>query len=146
MSKYQSSSTSQGPPGRPAVPSGPTSSQSNSTDPTDSNGDHQRQQQHHHEDRLARTWRSLASAVVVVSQKEEKAVAEPTKNSLKELDECVVGFLRTRVEWGRLISYLEAKLEGKAKEMEILQQYVRSQPSLGRKRKREKDVKPEGIS
>jgi hypothetical protein len=78
-----------------------------------------------------------------VSQKEEKAVADPNKATLKELDECVVGFLRMRVDWGRLVSYLEAKLEGKAKEMEILQNYVRSQPKLGRKRKqREEDVKP----
>jgi hypothetical protein len=44
------------------------------------------------------------------------------------------------VEWGRLISYLEAKLEGKAQEMETLQQYVKTQPSLGRKRKREEDA------
>jgi hypothetical protein len=81
---------------------------------------------------------------VVVSQKEEKAVADPNKATLKELDECVVGFLRTRVDWGRLVSYLEAKLEGKAKEMEILQNYVRSQPKLGRKRKREEKREEDG--
>jgi len=40
-----------------------------------------------------------------------------------------------------LISYLEAKLEGKVKEMEILQHYSRNHPTLlGRKkRKREEE-------
>jgi hypothetical protein len=139
MSQHPSSNTSsQGPSGRAAAPapSGPSSTPASSTDPST------QQQQYHYEDRLSRTWRSVASSVVVVSQKEEKAVADPNKATLKELDECVVGFLRTRVDWGRLVSYLEAKLEGKAKEMEILQQYVRSQPKLAvRKRKREEDVK-----
>jgi hypothetical protein len=125
------------------APSAPSPNPAISPDPSSQK---QQQQQHHYEDRLSRTWRSVASSVVVVSQKEEKAVADPNKVTLKELDECVVGFLRTRVDWGRLVSYLEAKLEGKAKEMEILQNYVRSQPKLGRKRKqREEDVKaPDG--
>lgn len=99
----------------------------------------------HHEDRLFRAWRSVAHSVVVVTSKAEKAApvaaardADPAvkKACLREVDEAVVGFLRNRIEWGRLISALEAKLEGKAVEMENLQQYVRCQPGLGRKRKR----------
>jgi hypothetical protein len=50
----------------------------------------------------------------------------------KEMDEFAVAFLRARVNWGRLITYLEAKLEGKAQEMETNQQYFRSMPKLGR--------------
>jgi hypothetical protein len=51
----------------------------------------------------------------------------------KEMDEFVVAFLRARVNWGRLITYLEAKLEGKAQEMETNQHYFRSMPKLGRR-------------
>jgi hypothetical protein len=44
-------------------------------------------------------------------------------------------WLRTRVDWGRLVSYL-ISWRGKAKEMEILLQVMRSQPKLVvRKRK-----------
>lgn len=97
----------------------------------------------HHEDRLHRTWRTLESSLVVAAQKAEKAAAEPkpSKPQLKELDEQVVSLLRTRVDWSRLLSYLEAKLEGTAKETEVLQHYHRSQPRLeSRKRKREADA------
>ena len=72
------------------------------------------------------------------TQKAEKAAhqkPQPTKDSLKELDEGVVTFLRTRMEWGRQISHLQAKLQGKAQEMEAMDCYLRSQPRLGRKRK-----------
>jgi hypothetical protein len=92
------------------------------------------QHAHHHEDRLGRTWRSLGSSVVLATTK-----AAVPKASVKEVDEAVVGFLRTRQEWGRLISYLEAKLEAKAKEMETLQHYVRSQPTMGIRRKRKRE-------
>jgi len=103
---------------------------------------HQQQQQHHHQDdRLSRLWRTMVTSVLVATSKAEKAAKEANKATLKEVDEAVIAFLRNRVDWGRLISYLEAKLEGKAKEMEILQHYVRSQPSMGiRKRKRETDT------
>lgn len=76
----------------------------------------------------------------MVVQKAEKVVSDPTKPNLKELDESVLAFLRTRVEWSRLLTYLEAKLEGKASETEVLQQYHRTQARLGasrRKRTRE---------
>ena len=95
---------------------------------------------HHHEDRLVRTWRSLGTSVVLATSKAEKAVRErDNKAVLKEMDDAVVGFFKTRLEWGRLVSYLEAKLEGKAKEMETLQHYVRSQPTIGIRRKRKRN-------
>jgi hypothetical protein len=90
----------------------------------------------HSEDRLSRTWRHLISSVFHATSKAEQTTAEVA--SIKEIDDAVVAFLRARLEWGRNISFLEAKLEGKAKEMEVLQHYSRTQPCLGlRKRKRE---------
>jgi hypothetical protein len=73
---------------------------------------------------------------VLVTSKAEKVAAESNRETIKELNEATIGFLRHHVEWGRSISYLEAKLEGRAAEMEALQHYVRSHPSMGRKRKR----------
>lgn len=64
---------------------------------------------------------------------------KPSKESLKELDESVVQFLKTRIEYGRNILHLEAKLQGKAKEMEAMDCYLRSQPRVGRKRKRHRE-------
>lgn len=90
-----------------------------------------------HEDRLARTWRHLISSVFNATAKAEQIATSTDVASVKEIDEAVVAFLRARLEWGRNISFLEAKLEGKAKEMEVLQHFVRTQPCLGtRKRKR----------
>jgi hypothetical protein len=72
------------------------------------------------------------------TQKAEKAAAveQPTRENLKELNDAVVTFLRARMEWGRQISYIEAKLQGKAQENETMDCYLRCQPRLGRKRKR----------
>jgi len=137
MSHYQSTSLSSNP-ARPAVASSTNANASTNT--ANATTEPSSQQRQYPEDRLARTWRSLASSVVVAGQKAERCAADKNNRTLKELDDVVVGFLRTRVEWGRLISYLEAKLEGKAQEMETLQQYVKTQPSLGRKRKREEDA------
>ena len=93
----------------------------------------------HHEDRLSRTWRHLISSVFHATSKAEQLANAADVASIKEIDDAVVAFLRARLEWGRNLSFLEAKLEGKAKEMEVLQHYSRTQPCLGfRKRKREK--------
>jgi hypothetical protein len=64
-------------------------------------------------------------------------------SAIKDLNDATIGFLRNHVEWGRSISYIEAKLEGKAAEMEALQHYLRSHPSMGRKRKRKR---PEAVT
>jgi hypothetical protein len=81
----------------------------------------------------------MASTVVLATQKTDKAAnmkPQPDKQSLKELDDAVVSFLRMRMEWGRQISHVQAKLQGKAQEIETVDCYLRSQPRLGRKRKR----------
>jgi hypothetical protein len=99
------------------------------------------------EDRLGITWRTIASAVVLMSQKSEKLafyegrtdVDENAKRvTAKELDEAIISFLRNRQDWLRIVSHLESKLEGKAKENEVLHHYYTSMPQLyAKKRKRE---------
>lgn len=141
--------------------SGSHSGGGNTTNSSSSNNNNKTDHQHQHyreEDRLGRAWRSLASTVVMATQKAEKCasqlkppssqsssqqpnhpIVKPSKESLKDLDESVVHFLKTRIEYGRNISHLEAKLQGKAKEMETMDCYLRSQPRLGRKRKRHRE-------
>jgi hypothetical protein len=101
---------------------------------------------HHSEDRLSRAWRGIASAVVVAAGKAEKAASvgssttasqgipdakQQQQTALKELDESVVAMLRNRVDYIRLISYLEAKLQGREEEMATLQHYHSSHAKLG---------------
>jgi hypothetical protein len=93
----------------------------------------------HSEDLLLRTWRSIAHSIGQVTGKAEKvatAVETEREAAMKELNEATIGFLRHHVDWGRSITYIEAKLEGKAEELESMQHYLRTQPSMGRKRKR----------
>ena len=66
----------------------------------------------------------------------------------KELDKSLVHFLKYRIDWHRLISQVEAKLQGKEQEREALETYVRTQPKLGirnsnnnKKRKHEETIK-----
>lgn len=98
---------------------------------------------HNYDERLERVWRSLASSVVVATHKAENLATETKqkppdqcKQSLKELDEAVITFLRTRLEYRRQLALVEAKLEGRAQELEALESCVRSQPRA-RKRKRD---------
>lgn len=101
---------------------------------------------HHSEDRLSRAWRGIASAVVVAAGKAEKVASvasaattgqgipdakQQQQAALKELDESVVAMLRNRVDYIRLISYLEAKLQGREEEMATLQHYHSSHAKLG---------------
>jgi hypothetical protein len=92
---------------------------------------------HHlpYEERLPKIWRPLVSSVAGCMSKAEKAGKDSTQANCKELNEGVVTFLRTRMELHRIIGHVEAKLQGKAQEMEALEGYVRTQPRLG-KRKR----------
>jgi hypothetical protein len=114
-------------------------------EPTRSSSTGQQQQHHNYEERLERVWRSLASSVVVATHKAENLAIETKqkppdqcKHSLKELDEAVITFLRTRLEYRRQLALVEAKLEGRAQELEALESCVRSQPRA-RKRKRDMD-------
>jgi Fic family protein len=123
----------QKPPGPP-----PPTSDSNKT-PAESSASASSSQQPHytHEERLSKSWRNLASSIVGAFQKAEKASAETTKETLKELDESVLVLIRTRMEYHRLLSHVEAKLQGKQQEMESLENYVRTQPRLGKRKRLE---------
>jgi hypothetical protein len=76
-----------------------------------------------------------------MTQKAERAAQDEQniKANLKELDDSVVAFLRNRQEWLRILSYLEAKLEGHAKEMEVLQHYNASVSRLETKKRKRDD-------
>jgi hypothetical protein len=97
------------------------------------------------EDLLLRSWRSTAHGVALVTGKAERFVAVASlpdstsaaqDSAMKDLNDATIGFLRNHVEWGRSLSYIEAKLEGKAAEIEALQHNLRSHPSVGLNRKR----------
>ena len=81
------------------------------------------QQAQHGEDRLYKTWKTLANCFLVGQQKADRGNC-----TMQELEEYMVLFLRTRVEFGRIITYLEAKLEGTAQDMEAVQHYHRTMP------------------
>lgn len=83
-------------------------------------------------DKIRRTWRSFASSIVVTTRAAEKAHGNPL--ALKELDDAVVTSIRARVEFRRYCSLLEGSLTGQAKEHEALEGWLRSQPSMGKKR------------
>jgi hypothetical protein len=60
------------------------------------------------------------------------------KEIMNEVDDAIIVFIRARMEFHRLLSRVEAKIQGKAEEMEALETYIRTQPKLGnhsRKRK-----------
>ena len=87
----------------------------------------------HSIDKLRRSWRSLASSIVVTVQAAEKAATRPSGN--KELDDAIVTNVRARMEFRRYCSLMEGALRGQAKESEALEGMLRSQPNMGRKRK-----------
>lgn len=95
---------------------------------------------HHVDDQLPKLWRNLSHSVVLIANKAEKIASDPTttnKAALKELNETSVLFLKSRLEWGRSISYLQAKLEGNTEQHTQQTFLVKSHPKLGRKRKLE---------
>lgn len=88
---------------------------------------------------LNKTWRSLANCLIMAAQKADRAAASSSgsvvgENSSavvpldRETDEYICNYLKIRVNWGRLLTYLEAELEGKAQEIQSLQHYYRSMP------------------
>lgn len=90
----------------------------------------------HNEDLLPRLWRSMAHSVVQVTYKAEKVAMEANRDTVRDLNEVTIHLLKSRLEWSRTLAYLEAKLDGKAAELEVLHQYVRGHAKIGRKRKR----------
>ena len=102
--------------------------------------------------RLRRAWRSLASSLVVAARAAEKtakaaaaaevaaqnqvAGAAAAKFDRKGVEDALFTTLRARTELRRVATLAEAKLRGNARETESLELCQRSQPSIGKKRKR----------
>ena len=77
-------------------------------------------------------------------QKAENCAKNPTQESYKDLNMAVIeNFFKPRMEYHRSIGYVEALLQGTEQEREALEAYVRTQPRLGkRKRKDEEEDVP----
>ena len=87
----------------------------------------------HSTTRLRRSWRSFVSTIVVAAR-----AANKTKDlSDKALDDAVVSVLRSRIEFRRNVTHVEGKLTGQAQGTEALEGCMKSQPCVGRKRKRD---------
>ena len=54
----------------------------------------------------------------------------------RETDEFILNYLRTRVRWGRVLTYVEAELEGRAQELQAIQHYSSTAARCSRPRKR----------
>ncbi|KAG7374345.1 hypothetical protein IV203_013440 [Nitzschia inconspicua] len=115
-----------------------------------------------HEERLSRTWKTMGTAAIQMLSKSEKAVASQlqaqqeqqrhqqspdlaslqaaTKENYKQLDECVVTFLKARIEFLRLLNHIEAKIQGKAEEMESLETYIQMEPRIGGIKRKHTDM------
>ena len=92
--------------------------------------------------RLRRSWRALASSLVVAARAAEKVAknggldGSKASKEKKAMDEALEQTLRARADLTRQAALCEAKLRGNAKETEALECSMRSGPSVGVKRKR----------
>eukprot|EP00429_Kryptoperidinium_foliaceum_P005229 CAMPEP_0176008928 /NCGR_PEP_ID=MMETSP0120_2-20121206/3991_1 /TAXON_ID=160619 /ORGANISM="Kryptoperidinium foliaceum, Strain CCMP 1326" /LENGTH=160 /DNA_ID=CAMNT_0017341715 /DNA_START=130 /DNA_END=612 /DNA_ORIENTATION=+ len=128
----------------PSTPStGPaTSSQTphSGPAPTPANSSSQNLQSLPYEDRLPKIWRHLVSSMANSLHKAEKAGADSSQENCRELNDSVVTFLRTRMEYHRILGNVEAKLQGREQEREALEGYVRTQPKLGKRKRKQEDL------
>lgn len=96
----------------------------------------------HTANRLRRSWRALASSLVVAARAAEKVAKNgglddpKASKEKKAMDEALEQTLRARADLTRQATLCEAKLRGNAKETEALECSMRSGPSVGVKRKR----------
>jgi len=118
-----------------AGPSSGVSSPSETHPSSQQQPQQQQQNQLHQQSSILPRWRHLVSSAANSLNKAEKAADSSTQENCRELEESLVTFLRSRIEFHRVLGNVEAKLQGKAEEREALEGYVRTQPRLG-KRKR----------
>eukprot|EP00544_Gedaniella_sp_CCMP2646_P012469 CAMPEP_0202480222 /NCGR_PEP_ID=MMETSP1361-20130828/298_1 /ASSEMBLY_ACC=CAM_ASM_000849 /TAXON_ID=210615 /ORGANISM="Staurosira complex sp., Strain CCMP2646" /LENGTH=122 /DNA_ID=CAMNT_0049107641 /DNA_START=146 /DNA_END=514 /DNA_ORIENTATION=+ len=86
---------------------------------------------------LRRLWLRYGQATHNAGRIAEKAVtAKGDEQANKDLGEAVVGVLKSNIDLRRAITHVEGKITGQAKETEALEGCMRSQPCVGRKRKR----------
>ena len=96
--------------------------------------------------RLRRSWRALASSLVVAARAAEKVAKNgglddpKASKEKKAMDEALEQTLRARADLTRQAALCEAKLRGNAKETEALECSMRSGPSVGVKRKRDTEA------
>ena len=96
--------------------------------------------------RLRRSWRALASSLVVAARAAEKVAKNgglddpKASKEKKAMDEALEQTLRARADLTRQAALCEAKLRGNAKETEALECSMRSGPSVGVKRKRDREA------
>ena len=84
-------------------------------------------------------WLRYGQAIHHAGRTAEKAVAaKGDEQANKDLSEAVVGVLKSNIDLRRVITHIEANITGQAKETEALEGCMRSQPCVGRKRKRNK--------
>eukprot|EP00978_Attheya_sp_CCMP212_P003173 scaffold6581_cov57-Attheya_sp.AAC.1 len=81
--------------------------------------------------RLRRSWRSLASSLVVAA----RVASKPNKDS-QAIETSLVTMLRARTELRRVLTSLESKKQGNEQEMEALECMVRTQPTALSKKRR----------
>ena len=103
----------------------------------------------HNATRLRRSWRALASSLVVAARAAEKVAQNgglddpKAAKEKKAMDEALEQTLRARADLTRQAALCEAKLRGNAKETEALECSMRSGPSVGVKRKRGAEAEAE---
>ena len=103
----------------------------------------------HNATRLRRSWRALASSLVVAARAAEKVAQNgglddpKAAKEKKAMDEALEQTLRARADLTRQAALCDAKLRGNAKETEALECSMRSGPSVGVKRKREAEAEAE---
>lgn len=99
------------------------------------------------EERLTKGWTNLRYSILAAFEKAQAAaLAAENKEQqkfqvlVKDLDKTVIHFLKYRIEYHRCISQIEAKLQGKAQEREALETYIRTQPRLGKRKRKDADI------
>lgn len=89
------------------------------------------------EGNLATTWRRVIQSAILVASRAEKAVDPATQ---KELRDRTKEFVLVRKEFGKTVTSVSDRLEGKEAEMQCREHYLRTQPTLRKKRKLNQEV------
>ncbi|CAJ1937972.1 unnamed protein product [Cylindrotheca closterium] len=144
--KPQQPPPAQQPPSRQAQPQQPPQKPQSQPQPQQ-----QQIQQLSQEERVLKLWSNMRYTVASSFEKSQTADAAAENKDKKEfqaqfteLSKNTLHFLTYRRDYHRLLSQIEAKLEGKAQERQALETYVRTAPRLG-KRKRA-DVNEDSVA
>lgn len=97
------------------------------------------------EGNLGSAWRKVMQGAIVVTNQAKKTVAsagntQTSATMQKDLHDKTKELLIFRKEFGKTITSISDRLEGKAAEMDCLNHYVNTHPLLGKKRKRQPEI------